>query len=114
MTYPFFAPDAYRALLPEELGKIANGCGPKGWRVDLVPDSLMGLCVTPECNLHDWMYSQGGDDAARKLADVTLYLNIAFKVLMEGGHLVHLRMAGAAIFYKAVRDGGADHFGAGA
>ena len=114
MTYPFFVPDAYRALPPEDLAKIVNGCGPKGWRVDLVPDSLMGLCVTSECNLHDWMYSQGGSEAERQFADVVLYVTVAFKVLMEGGHLVPLRMAGAAIFYKAVRECGAEHFGAGA
>ena len=113
-TYPFFAPDAYRALSPEELAGIVNGCGPGGWRIDLVPDLLAGLCITPECNLHDWMYSQGGDDAARKLADVTLYLNIAAKVLLEGGPLVPLRMAEAIVFYKAVRAGGGEYFGVGA
>jgi len=113
MISPFFAPDAYRALLPEELALVVNGCGPAGWRVDLVPDSLLGLCITPECNVHDWMYLQGGDEAARKLADVTLYLNIAAKVLLEGGPLVPLKMVGAMVFYRAVRIAGAEHFGPG-
>lgn len=111
MLSPFFAPDAYRALSDEALATIVNGCGPEGWRVDLVPDSLLGLCITPECNLHDWMYGKGGDETARKLADVTLYLNIAAKVLLEGGPLVPFRMAGAVVFYKAVRIGGKEHFG---
>ena len=111
---PFFAPDAYRALLPEELVGIVNGCGPGGWRVDLVPDSLAGLCITDECNLHDWMYAQGGTEEDRRFADVFLYCNLAHKILMAGGPLQAFRMAGAGIMYKAVRAGGSEFFGRGA
>lgn len=111
MTYPFYAPAEYLALSPEEIARVTNGCGPQGWRIDLVPDSLAGLCITAECNLHDWMYAQGGDEQARRFADVVIYNNITHKILMAGGVFQAFRMAGAAIFYKAVRAGGGAYFG---
>ena len=113
MTYPFYAPDAYLELTPEQIAQVANGCGPMGWRIDLVPDSLGGLDISADCSCHDYMYSLGGDEQARRFADVILYCNIAHKVLMAGGPLQAFRMAGAGIMYKAVRSCGEDHFGNG-
>ena len=111
VTYLFYAPDAYRALLPEELAGIVNGCGAQGWRIDLVPDSLAGLDISADCSCHDFMYSLGGDEQARRFADVVLYNNLTHRILMAGGVFQAFRMAGAAIFYKAVRAGGGEYFG---
>jgi hypothetical protein len=104
------APESYLLASPAERAAVVNGCGPAGWRFDLVPDSLAGLDVSEACKIHDWMYRLGGDEAARKEADVILYLNLARLVLMAGGSLTGIRMAGAAAFYLAVRKGGAAYF----
>ncbi|HLD91499.1 MAG TPA: hypothetical protein VI911_10925 [Patescibacteria group bacterium] len=39
--------------------KETNGCGPGGWKFDLVPDSIWGCPITDACNIHDWMYHFG-------------------------------------------------------
>ena len=39
--------------------KQVNGCGPGGWKFDLIPDTMYGLSVVEACNIHDWMYLHG-------------------------------------------------------
>lgn len=50
--------------------------------------------------------------AGRLGDDITLYCNIAILVLQAGGDRAPARMAGAAAMYVAVREGGAEHYGA--
>ena len=103
---------AYAAATPEQLAAAnVNGCGPGGWRVDLIPDHLGDVDITDACNLHDYLYFLGGSEEDRLMADVLLYTNIAAKILLNDGYLVPLQMAAAAIFYRAVRNGGAAFFG---
>ncbi|EHJ49527.1 hypothetical protein DFW101_3531 [Solidesulfovibrio carbinoliphilus subsp. oakridgensis] len=106
------APESYLAASQAERAAVVNGCGPGGWRVDLIPDHLFGLCITEPCNIHDWGYGEGGDEAKRLEDDIRLYLNICITVLEAGGPLESARMAGAAIFYRSVRECGAQFFGA--
>lgn len=106
------ASESYRQATSEQRKAVVNGCGPGGWRVDLVPDNLFGLCITEPCNVHDWDYNEGGDEAKRKEDDIRLYLNICITVLEAGGPLEPARMAGAAAFYRAVRECGSEYFGA--
>jgi hypothetical protein len=103
---------AYAAIPPEQVAAVANGCGPGDWKLDLVPDHLGGVDLTDACNQHDVLYHLGGAEEDRKLADVLLYANLAAAILMAGGPFVPLRMAAAVMYYRAVRSGGAEFFGA--
>ena len=114
MTYPLVCPAAYLVLSDAEIKATTNGCGPRGWRIDLVPDSLGGLDISYICRLHDWQYIQGGSEADRKQADIIFYVNLAHAILTVGGPLQAPRMAGAVIMYKGVRVSGARYFGVGA
>jgi len=107
------APESYRLASQADRAAVVNGCGPGGWRVDLIPDHLCGLCITEPCNIHDWMYGEGGDETKRLEDDITLLLNILITVLEHGGPLEPLRLAGAVIFYRSVRECGAAFFGGG-
>lgn len=102
---------AYAAATPEQIAAVANGCGPGAWKLDLVPDHLGDVDITDCCNQHDYLYSLGGTEEDRKLADVLLYICVAGAVLLNDSHLVPLQMAAAAIFYRAVREAGAEFFG---
>ena len=46
-------------LTPEELARIANGCGSKASLVDLVPDSILGTDIWLICCIHDYAYYVG-------------------------------------------------------
>lgn len=106
------APVSYLQASRAEIEARTNGCGPEGWRGDIVADldSLAGLDISDPCRVHDWMYGEGGSDDDRLTADIMLYLNIAALVLRAGGPLAPVRMAGAAAMYLAVRAGGAAHW----
>uniref|UniRef100_I2Q039 DUF1353 domain-containing protein n=1 Tax=Desulfovibrio sp. U5L TaxID=596152 RepID=I2Q039_9BACT len=103
------APESYLVASQAERAAVVNGCGPGGWRVDLIPDHLCGLDISEACNIHDWQYHEGKD---RQAADVTLYLNLCIVVLCHGGPLEPLRLGAALVMYRAVRECGARFFGA--
>lgn len=103
---------AYAAATPEQIAAVANGCGPGAWKLDLIPDHLGDVDITEVCNQHDFLYSLGGTEEDRLMADVLLYTDIAGMVLLNDGYLVPLQMAAAVIFYRAVRNVGAKFFGA--
>ena len=44
----------------EEFKRITNGCGPSGWKIDIVPDTIYGLSIRDECNGHDvdWHFAE--------------------------------------------------------
>ena len=106
-------PDDYAMASREEIEARTDGCGPSGWRIDMVPDHLGDVDITEPCLIHDWLYYIGGSEEDRKRADVMLYVNIAAAVLMAGGPMVPLRMAAAVMYYKAVRSCGSQFFGRG-
>jgi len=49
----------------EEFKRITNGCGPSGWKIDIVPDTLYGLHIRYECNDHDldWHFAETWEEA---------------------------------------------------
>jgi hypothetical protein len=86
-----------------------NGCGPGGAKVDLVPDSLAGVDIETDCNIHDWMYNEGWP---RELADGIFIANMTTTVRRHhgGAHdsvLLPVRLKGAWLFYLAVTAAGA-------
>jgi hypothetical protein len=49
---------------------ICNGCGPSGFGA-LVPDSILGVCVTICGHIHNWAYQFGVDREDKMVADET-------------------------------------------
>jgi len=56
------------------LKKICNGCGPGGWKYDLVPDKIGTFEIKPACQPHDWMFGFG-----RKTKKCFKFCNLVFK-----------------------------------
>lgn len=98
-----FAPPSYNEALPEVRAAI-NGCGSAGWKGDLVPDTIWGLCITPACNRHDWMYTIGETLEDKDEADRVFLNNMLRLIEAAGGWkiLKKLRRNTAKEYYKAV------------
>jgi hypothetical protein len=59
----YLAPPGFWELTDEALANIANGCGAKSARIDLVPDCILGADINLACDIHDYAYSLGLDKA---------------------------------------------------
>lgn len=66
-----------KALWPQKFdpdlggGKpICNGCGPSGYGA-MVPDRILGVCVTIAGHIHNWSYQFGKDREDKMVADET-------------------------------------------
>lgn len=79
-----FAPPEYWSLTPAQRADMCNGCGSKGWCGYVVPDSLLGLCVTPACDIHDYMYTVGATIGEKVVAD-RIFLNNMLRLIDAGG-----------------------------
>lgn len=53
--------------------QICNGCGTHGLIGKLVPDIILGRCISEACNIHDWMYSDGD---IKLIADLYFLINL--------------------------------------
>ena len=108
------APNSYRRALPEVVARVVNGCGPGGWKYDLVPDTILGLRVTESCNIHDWMYNEGATETDKRLADLALRENLLATIKAAKGPanwlLRYHRRLRAYEYYAAVVVGGAAAF----
>lgn len=110
-----YAPPAYKKLTPKQVAAITNGCGPGGWQIDLVPDTLWGLDITAACNIHDYMYHVGEDIADKKEAD-RVFLNNMLRLIdaqTKCRWLKRLRRSRAETYYFAVDIFGGPAFWAG-
>jgi hypothetical protein len=107
MTPQLFAPASYNEASPEVRAAV-NGCGTAGWKGDLVPDTIWGLCITPSCNRHDWMYTCGSTLADKNEADRVFFNNMLRQIDAAGGLWIikRLRRNRAWEYFEAV-----DHFG---
>lgn len=93
--------------------KEVNGCGPGGWKFDLVPDTIYGLSVTDACNIHDWMYHFGKTIEDKDRADRSFLNNMVRLVNGRSADnwfvrniLKPMRLRRVKIYYEAV-----SHFG---
>lgn len=98
------APVAFWQASAEERAIHSNGCGPGGWIIDLVPDSLESLNITEECDIHDWYYSFGTTDEDKKIGDRIFRFNLRAKVRMNttGILLLDTRLHLAELYFEAV------------
>lgn len=103
------APKEYWEALPVLLETVCNGCGPGNWKIDLVPDKLIGLSIHEACDIHDFEYYLGRDKHA---ADERFFDNIISLIRADDNDvLLPFRLQQAAVFYIAVKRCGAAHFG---
>lgn len=99
-----FAPAPYWQLTDAQRADICNGCGTKGLVGALVPDTIYGLCVTPACNIHDFMYALGSSVEDKAAADRVFFNNL-LRLIDAGtrfGWLKKLRALRAHTYYEAV------------
>ena len=92
----FLASDEVRKL-------VVNGCGAGGWKFDIVPDTIYGLLITEDCNVHDWMYDQGSTQEDKDFADEVFLHNIRARINDGSWFLRPLRKIRAWEYYLAVR-----------
>ena len=110
-----FAPAAYWAATPEIKATVMNGCGPGGWKVDLIPDSLLFLSIHEPCDIHDWMYVCGATIADKDEAD-RVFLNNCLRLIKAAGGwwpLQMMRRNRAKAYYLAVKYFGGPAFWSG-
>lgn len=80
ITQGLIASQSYLDALPEVVEKVVNGCGPGGWKVDLIPDTVLGLSIKEACNIHDWDYAEGSTGYHKSIADDRFLLNCLFLI----------------------------------
>jgi hypothetical protein len=105
------APESFHRASEEKRGEVSNGCGPQSALFNSIPTSMrnffFGLDVGCACDIHDWMYEEGKDQAE---ADVVFYRNMRRIIEREGGWLKQPRLLLAWWYYRAVRRFGHDSF----
>lgn len=107
-----YAPESF-INAPRAVRKaVTNGCGPGGWKLDLVPDTIYGLDVSAACNIHDWMYHEGETLADKAAADRVLLNNLLRIINHETrfAPLRWLRRRRARKYYLAVKAFGGPAF----
>ncbi len=106
------APEGYWNLSEAEQYEISNGCGPAK-ATSLVPDSILGISLTPACDIHDYTYTNPQSMEKRKLAD-DLFLENMRRLLnqdLKSPALKFFGLAGIQFYYLAVRLFGGFYFG---
>jgi len=111
MKHALYAPPGY-VNAPPEIKRALNGCGTAGWKNYLVPDTILGLCVTPACNIHDWMYTVGDTLNDKQEADRVFLNNMVRLIENAGGWwiLKRMRLNRAFLYYQAVKNFGGAAF----
>lgn len=106
-----WAPRSFWDTDPEYREAVVNGCGPRGWKEKLVPDSMWGLSVRIVCNIHDWMYFVAPRAGwQRKYCDDVFIINLRLRIRSRGGWLQRWRLRRANVYHNLVRNWGAAHF----
>lgn len=97
------APVEYWCCVEDFRDRITNGCGPGGWKFDLVPDSIWGLSVHTACDIHDWCYYWGETSRDKEFAD-RLFLNNMLAIIDANSNWLMkiLRKHRAFKYYDAV------------
>jgi hypothetical protein len=110
-----YAPPYFVAASAEVRAVVTNGCGPSGWKVGIITDSIWGVDIRPACDIHDWMYAEGETPAAKDEAD-RVFLNNMLRLIDAAGGcrlLQWLRRIDARTYYEAVQHFGGPAFWAG-
>lgn len=104
------APLSYLEASQEEKDAVCNGCGSKGIGGYIVPDTLWGLSITDDCNVHDWMYYSGKTQADKDHADNVFYCNVCERIDESSMWFKPMRKIRAKLYYFMVSKWGDDAF----
>lgn len=112
LTAQLYAPASFVSASTRVRSRVTNGCGPAGWKYQLIPDRIWGLDIRIACDVHDWMYSAGETIEDKDAADRTFHNNILRLIAAAGGPwwLQKLRRMAAYRYYKAVSIAGGPAF----
>ena len=94
-----------------EFLRITNGCGPGGWKFDLVPDTIWGLSIKDECNNHDvdWHFAESW--AGAMLGNTVFEKAVHYKIGQHAWILRGLRRLRFNWYMRAVySDKAKEHF----
>jgi hypothetical protein len=112
-----FCPAPWNERPWDELKKLANGCGPSGWKEKLVPDNILGCDISESCVIHDIQYLTGEDIAEKESADRSFLNNMVrtirarTKTFLAKKLLLSPRLKLAWVYYQAVnRFGGSSYW----
>jgi hypothetical protein len=99
-----YAPNDYLYLSRAERDAICNGCGPRSWKFDIVPDTIYGLSIKEVCNIHDYMYHIGTTQQDKWFADALFLLNGCLLIMNVSANAIMktLRVSRMAKYYLAV------------
>lgn len=112
----------YDELSPEDKARICNGCGPGGWKIDVIPDNLLGASIREACDRHDMAYHLGRD---KDEADRDFIANMVTEIIMHERQerglvakcadkaILKARLNLAVDFFLAVHLAGGSFFGNG-
>ena len=104
------SPTSYRAADAAERRSVCNGCGTKGWRGWIVPETVWGLRISEACDIHDWMYRDGLTTADKVEADKQFLSNMRLLVDRGSKWLKWPRYARTYTYYCAVKYAGGKAF----
>jgi len=113
-TNEIYKPKSYINASKGLKKEVCNGCGPGGWKFDLIPDTIYGLSITEACNVHDWMYYEGKTKDDKRRADRIFLENVLWIIdnyyskskAWYKGLMRWLRRRRAYKYYEAVADFG--------
>jgi len=99
---------------------VDGGCGPGKFGDWLVPDTILGVNVTPACEIHDWMYLMGRTIEDKNKAD-RAFRNNLIRLIRAAKRprlvpkciwrrITRWRLRTAQLYYEAVRDFGGHAF----
>jgi len=104
-TVKLFAPAEYWELTPEQRKAMTNGCGAGRFGGWVIPDHILGRCITPACDIHYFMYQAGETIDDKRTAD-RVFKNNALRIVEAGAKSMVLLKARAALiegYYLAVK-----------
>ncbi|USN48064.1 MAG: hypothetical protein H6626_02940 [Pseudobdellovibrionaceae bacterium] len=97
------APEEYWRLDDEEKKKLLNQCGPDGPLNSVVPNHLLGLNISDQCDVHDFMFSKAQNSEDFKEADKVFLKNMMTHIENNPSSLSIWRKMLAYIYFGAVR-----------
>lgn len=95
----------YEDLTKAEVEEHCNGCGAKGGWLN-PPDFIF----TESCNRHDWLYTVGGTDEDRYLADQVFLDDMLLAAATHSWWYRWRYQLLATVYYRAIRLFGAKYF----
>ena len=104
------------ALMPKEARKeLFNGCGPAGWKYDIIPDNILGVFIGDCCDCHDYGYEFGTTKEEKDFSDMLLLRNMIRRVNRKSANFFtrFIRRTIALRYYDAVYEAGKSSFNAG-